>query len=65
MVEAGQFHIPDPAVVEWCREEYLPELLAFPHGTHDDQVDMTTQALNWVRERGDKRKTFSLHLGGR
>ena len=65
MVEAGQFHIPDPAIVEWVREEYLPELMAFPHGNHDDQVDMTTQALNWVRERGDKRKTFSLHLGGR
>lgn len=65
MIEAGQYHIPHPDHVAWVRDVYLPEMLDFPHGAHDDQVDMTTQALNWVRERRDKRKAFSLHLGGR
>ncbi len=40
--EAGQVYLPREA--EWLGA-YLSELLAFPAGRHDDQVDATSQAL--------------------
>jgi len=48
MLEAGSILLPRSA--PWL-DTYLEELLSFPAGTHDDQVDSTTQALNWIRER--------------
>lgn len=44
-IEAGNFYLPDPSIASWV-EDYLGELLAFPMAAHDDQVDMTSQALN-------------------
>ncbi|MCP3472117.1 phage terminase large subunit [Bradyrhizobium sp. CCGUVB1N3] len=44
-IEAGQVHLPANAA--WL-DHYLLELLAFPHGKHDDQVDSTSQFLKWV-----------------
>ena len=29
----------------------VAELLAFPAGRHDDQVDSISQALTWIRDR--------------
>ncbi|MDR3488258.1 MAG: phage terminase large subunit [Bradyrhizobium sp.] len=46
--EAGQVLLPREA--PWLAD-YLSELLAFPNGAHDDQVDSTSQALNWLSER--------------
>ncbi len=43
--EAGQVLLPREA--PWLAE-YVSELLAFPTGAHDDQVDSTSQALNWI-----------------
>jgi predicted phage terminase large subunit-like protein len=43
--EAGQVHLPRCA--PWLAE-YLSELLAFPAGRHDDQVDSTSQALKYL-----------------
>ena len=43
--EAGQVLLPREA--PWLGV-YLAELLAFPNGRHDDQVDSTSQALNWL-----------------
>ena len=43
--EAGQVHLPREAA--WLAV-YMEELLAFPNGRHDDQVDSTSQALNWL-----------------
>lgn len=43
-VEAGNAHLPDPALAPWIGE-YGEEMAAFPNGAHDDQVDATTQAL--------------------
>lgn len=40
--EAGNVYIPSDAV--WA-EDYINELLSFPNGAHDDQVDMTSQYL--------------------
>ncbi len=46
--EAGQVHLPREA--PWLGE-YMRELLAFPNGRHDDQVDSTSQALHWLTAR--------------
>ncbi|WP_431285086.1 phage terminase large subunit [Humitalea sp. 24SJ18S-53] len=48
MFEAGQVLLPREA--SWLAT-YLSELLAFPNGTHDDQVDSTSQALNWLSRK--------------
>ncbi|MGB7370801.1 phage terminase large subunit [Erythrobacter sp.] len=48
MVEAGQVLIPSEAA--WLGD-FLSEVLAFPSGRFDDQVDAFTQLLDWVRER--------------
>jgi predicted phage terminase large subunit-like protein len=41
-------HIYLPEMAEW-REQYIGEFLQFPQGKFDDQVDATTQYLDWVR----------------
>ena len=43
-IEAGHVHLPDNA--PWL-PEFLSELLAFPNGRHDDQVDSVSQFLFW------------------
>ena len=48
-IEAGKILLPEkrtPAL-----DEYFAELLAFPNGEHDDQVDSTSQFLGWLDER--------------
>ena len=61
-VAARTAHIPDPAlpVNAWVAG-YVEECAAFPTGTHDDQVDTTTQALSWLyqpalREQHERRR---------
>jgi predicted phage terminase large subunit-like protein len=46
--EAGQVHVPENA--PWLAT-YLNELLGFPNAHHDDQVDSTSQALDWLTAR--------------
>jgi predicted phage terminase large subunit-like protein len=43
--ENGQVHLPRN--VPWLAE-FLGEILAFPNGRYDDQVDSTSQFLNWA-----------------
>jgi predicted phage terminase large subunit-like protein len=45
-IENGLVHIPTEA--HW-RPEYLHELSSFPKGKYDDQVDSTSQALDWAK----------------
>ncbi len=45
-IENGFVHIPDKA--EWLGT-YLHELSTFPNGKFDDQVDSTSQALDWYK----------------
>jgi len=47
IIEAGFVHLPSEA--HW-RAEYLHELAVFPNGKFDDQVDATSQALDWMRQ---------------
>lgn len=49
-IEAGDVHLP--AYASWLGS-YLEELSAFPNGTHDDQVDFTSQLLSrWLGATG-------------
>ena len=45
-IENGFVHIPDKAF--WLGE-FLHELSSFPNSKHDDQVDSTSQALDWFK----------------
>ncbi len=42
--QAGNVFIPNPASAPWV-DDYLEELCAFPNGPYNDQVDVTTQAV--------------------
>ncbi|MGU3340924.1 phage terminase large subunit [Methylobacterium mesophilicum] len=46
--EAGSVYLP--RVASWF-DDLLSELLAFPAGRHDDQVDSISQALEWAAAR--------------
>jgi predicted phage terminase large subunit-like protein len=49
LIEGGRVLFPakrTPAL-----DDFLAELLAFPHGVHDDQVDSTSQFLGWLNDR--------------
>jgi predicted phage terminase large subunit-like protein len=50
-IENGFVHIPVQA--EWL-PEFLHELSAFPKGKYDDQVDSTSQALDWSKQGIDR-----------
>jgi len=47
-IENGFVHIPLEA--SWL-PEYLHEMAVFPNGKYDDQVDSTSQALDWSKDR--------------
>ena len=44
-IEAGQVHFR--AEADW-RADFVSELLQFPYGRHDDQVDSLSQFLHWA-----------------
>lgn len=46
--ESGKVFLPEAA--GWLIN-YEAELLSFPKGRHDDQVDSTSQALSWMRSK--------------
>lgn len=48
MIEAGQVFLPNAA--SWV-ENYRSELMKFPSGEHDDQVDSTSMYLNYIRNK--------------
>lgn len=48
--EAGNVYIPEDSV-EWVGD-FVRELLEFPSGSHDDQVDAMTQALSYMAGSG-------------
>lgn len=53
-IEAGRVILPTDAF--WL-DTYLNEILTFPNGKHDDQVDQTSQFINWWR-RQDKNAAY-------
>ena len=44
-IEGGAVHLPKQG--SWL-DDLRTEILAFPHGLHDDQVDSISQAFNWI-----------------
>lgn len=48
MLESGKNYLPEG--VHWV-PEFLEELLNFPNGEHDDQVDVFTMCNNYVRDK--------------
>jgi predicted phage terminase large subunit-like protein len=55
-IEAGAVHLPRGA--PWL-DDLRSEVLAFPQGLHDDQVDSISQALNWMSARPKSRALFT------
>jgi predicted phage terminase large subunit-like protein len=47
-LEAGRVHVPEHA--HWLAD-FKNELLLFPHGKNDDQVDSLSQFINWFNSR--------------
>ncbi len=45
-IEAGYVRLPDGA--DWL-QDFQTEVMQFPNGRHDDQVDSLSQFLNWLR----------------
>lgn len=54
ILEGLNVHVPEGA--PWLAA-YLEEMAAFPNGTHDDQVDTTSQALSKLARGGAKVET--------
>jgi predicted phage terminase large subunit-like protein len=50
--ESGSVHFPESA--PWL-DDLVSELLGFPQGRHDDQVDSISQALAWIVKRDQSR----------
>lgn len=55
LIEAGRVFLPESA--PWLND-FVNELAAFPTGAHDDAVDSTTQALNYLRHQ----QVHSVHV---
>lgn len=51
--ESGNVFFPDPVVPgnEWVTLDLEPEILKFPRGRNDDQVDCLTQGIQYLHER--------------
>ncbi|MEH2393895.1 MAG: phage terminase large subunit [Nostoc sp.] len=49
-VEAGNVFLPDPSIASWVGD-YVGEFSTFPNGSNDDQVDSTSQAINWLASK--------------
>jgi len=57
MIENGNVHLPKDA--HW-KDDFMLEVLAFPNGRHDDQVDSMSQALIWMK---DDKPTGGFYVG--
>ena len=48
---SGNVHIPEDDFAPWVAD-FVEELVSFPAGAHDDQVDAMTQALRHLKSHG-------------
>ncbi|MCP9917330.1 phage terminase large subunit [Cyanobium sp. ATX 6F1] len=60
-LEQGQVWFPRSA--PWL-QGFVDELLSFPSGAHDDQVDAMTQALNYIAGTGPMRVSTAIYGRG-
>lgn len=49
--ESGNVWLPTPEASRFSTKDYVDELLAFPDGATDDQVDASSQLIYWVSQR--------------
>jgi predicted phage terminase large subunit-like protein len=61
-IEAGRLFLPKEA--PWLAA-FMQEILAFPHGKFDDQVDALTQFLYWAQDRDHRPQGRYYSIGGR
>ena len=60
LIEAGKVFLPESAPFF---NSYVDETAMFPNGINDDQVDSTTQALNYCRyQQEDEIRVIPVHL---
>jgi len=50
LIEGGRVFLPEKSSNAWI-EDYLYEFKMFPNGTYKDQVDATTQFLNYIKTK--------------
>ena len=60
LIEAGKVFLPQSA--PWV-SHFVEEMASFPNGSHDDVVDATTQALNYLRVRPQRPSILVGHSG--
>lgn len=48
-IESGNYYLPEGA--DWI-DDYVHELAVFPNGSHDDDVDSTSQGLTYLSREG-------------
>ena len=65
--EARNVFLPPKDQYPWVEQDFIPELLSFPAGAHDDMVDSMTQALSDLNKSGGLKmdKTNLAYLLGR
>ncbi len=51
LFKSGDIYFPDPMIAPWIND-FILELMVFPNGKHDDQVDSATQAIQHLDELG-------------
>src|SRR5262249_40369928 len=56
--ESGNVWLPHPGIAPWV-EAYKLELLQFPRGAKDDDVDATTQALRRLMKHIENERTVA------
>jgi predicted phage terminase large subunit-like protein len=49
MIEGGNVYIPDDSIAPWIKD-FVDEVVMFPKGENDDQVDAFSQALDYLRQ---------------
>ena len=59
-IEAGQVFLPESA--PWL-DAFKDEIMAFPNGRHDDQVDSLSQFLGWAERNKRNRVVCGRHIG--
>ena len=58
LIEAGNVWIPDSSVCDWG-DDFIEEVVNFPHSRNDDQVDSMTMALDRFKSSSN---TFNINL---
>jgi phage terminase large subunit-like protein len=62
VIEAGYVLLPERA--SWL-DDFRDEMLAFPYGRHDDQVDSVSQFLAWAERRQGRRSPRAIFFSRR